>query len=106
MHALVARRARAITFLEEARDHFAAAHARLELARCLTELGTHRRAARERTAARAVLRDAHDVAQACGAAALCERARAGLLLPGGGPRPPPGARAGAPPPGRRGGRRA
>jgi DNA-binding CsgD family transcriptional regulator len=91
MHSLVAPRARAITLLEDAREHFAAAHARLELARCLTDLGTHRRAAGERTAARAVLRDAHDTAQGCGALALCARARAELLLAGGRPRPPTGA---------------
>ncbi len=92
MQALVAPRALAITLLEEAGDHFMAARARLELARCLTELGTHRRAAGERRAARAVLRDAHDTAQECGATALCDRARAELLLAGGRPRPP--ARAG------------
>jgi DNA-binding CsgD family transcriptional regulator len=95
MQALVAPRARAIALLEEAGGHFAAAHARLELARCLTELGTHRRAAGERRAARAVLRDAHDAAHACGATALCERARAELLLAGGRPRPPAGAGADA-----------
>jgi len=91
MHALVAPRARAITLMEDASEHFAAAHARLELARCLTEIGIHRRAAGERRAARAVLRDAHDTAQECGAMALCERARAELLLAGGRPRPPAGA---------------
>jgi DNA-binding CsgD family transcriptional regulator len=91
LRALVAPRPRAITLLEEARAHFTASHARLELARCLTELGTHRRAAGERTAARAVLRDAHDTAQACGAMALCARARGELLLAGGRPRPPAGA---------------
>ena len=91
MRALVAPRARAITLLEEAREHFAAAPARLELARCMTELGTHRRAAGEPRAARAVLREAHDTAQACGAVALCDRARAELLLAGGRPRPPVGA---------------
>src|SRR3954447_9849281 len=80
-----------IDLLDEAREHFAASPARLELARCLTELGTHRRAAGERRPARAVLRDAHDTAYACGAGALCERARAELLLAGGRPRPPAGA---------------
>ena len=53
MRALVAPRERAIALLEEARAHFAASHARLELARCLTELGARRRAAGERRAARA-----------------------------------------------------
>jgi len=95
MRSLVAPRDRAITLLEEASTHFAASHARLELARVLTELGTHRRAAGERRAARAILRDAHDTAYACHATALCERAQAELLLAGGRPRPPAGAGAGA-----------
>jgi DNA-binding CsgD family transcriptional regulator len=95
IRALVARREPAITLLEEARTHFAASHARLELARCLTELGARRRAAGDRRAARAILRDAHDAAHACRATALCERARAELLLAGGRPRPPAGAGAGA-----------
>src|SRR4051794_11662661 len=38
MRALLAPRERAIMLLEEARTHFAASHARLELARCLTDL--------------------------------------------------------------------
>ena len=95
MRALVAPRARAISLLEEARTHFAASHARLELARCLTELGARRRAAGERRAARTILRDAHDAAHACRAIALCERARAELLLAGGRPRPASGAGLGA-----------
>jgi DNA-binding CsgD family transcriptional regulator len=95
VRALVAPREPAIALLEEARTHFAASHARLELARCLTELGARRRAAGERRAARAILRDAHDTAHACGATALCERARAELLLAGGRPRPPAGAGADA-----------
>ena len=95
MRSLVAPRARAIELLEAARGHFSASRARLELARCLTELGAHRRAAGEPRAARAILRDAHDAAHACGAAVLCERARAELLLAGGRPRPPAGAGADA-----------
>lgn len=95
MRALVAPRTRAISLLEEARTHFTASHARLELARCLTELGARRRAAGERRAARTVLRDAHDAAHACRATALCERARAELLLAGGRPRPAAGAGLGA-----------
>jgi DNA-binding CsgD family transcriptional regulator len=91
MRALVAPREQAIALLEEARTHFAASHARLELARCLTELGARRRAAGERRAARPILRDAHDAAHACRATALCERARAELLLAGGRPRPAAGA---------------
>jgi DNA-binding CsgD family transcriptional regulator len=95
MRALLAPRERAIALLEEARSHFAASNARLELARCLTELGARRRAAGERRAARAILRDAHDAAHLCRATALCERARAELLLAGGRPRPPAGAGADA-----------
>jgi DNA-binding CsgD family transcriptional regulator len=90
MRSLVAPRDRAISLLEDARTHFTASHARLELARCLTELGAHRRASGERRAARAILRDAHDTAHACRATALCDRAQAELLLAGGRPRPPAG----------------
>src|SRR4051794_15769803 len=82
MRALVAPRTEAIRWLEDARDHFAASPARLELARCLTELGARRRANGERRVARSILRDAHDAAFACRALALCERARAELLLAG------------------------
>ena len=57
----------------------------------MTELGARRRAAGERRAARTILRDAHDAAHACRASALCERARAELLLAGGRPRPAAGA---------------
>jgi DNA-binding CsgD family transcriptional regulator len=95
MRALVAPREQAITLLEQARTHFTASHGRLELARCLTELGARRRAAGERRAARMILRDAHDAAHACRAIALCERARAELLLAGGRPRPAAGAGVGA-----------
>jgi DNA-binding CsgD family transcriptional regulator len=95
LRALTAARPRAIALLEEAREHLAASHARLELARCLTELGAHRRAAGERRAARATLRDAHELAHRCGADALGERARAELLLAGGRPRPPAGGGAAA-----------
>lgn len=95
MRSLVAPRDRAITLLEEARTHFAASHARLELARTLTELGTHQRAAGERRTARATLRDAHDTAHSCHATALCDRTQAELLLAGGRPRPPAGAGADA-----------
>jgi len=91
MRALVAPRTASITLLEEARAHLAASNARLELARCLVELGARHRAAGERRAAREILRDAHDAAHACRAAALCEQARAELLLAGGRPRPPTGA---------------
>jgi DNA-binding CsgD family transcriptional regulator len=95
MRALVSPRAQAIGLLEQARVDLAASHARLELARCLTELGTHRRAAGDRRAARAILRDGHDIAHACGASGLCRRARAELLLAGGRPRPAAGVGGGA-----------
>ena len=95
MRSITAPRANAIKLLEEARDHFTDSHARLELARCTVELGTHLRASGERRAARSVLRDAHDVAHACGATTLRDRARAQLLLAGGRPRPPTGTGANA-----------
>jgi DNA-binding CsgD family transcriptional regulator len=101
MRALAAPRAQAIPLLEEACTQFAASHARLEHARSLAELGARRRAAGDRRAARAILRDAHDIAHACGATALCERTRAELLLAGGRPRPPAGAGAEALTPGER-----
>jgi DNA-binding CsgD family transcriptional regulator len=93
--ALIAPRELAIAHLEAAATHFAASHARLEYARTLTELGGRRRAAGDRRAARAILRDAHDAAYACRAGALCDAARAELLLAGGRPRPPAGAGADA-----------
>ena len=95
MRALVAPRAASITLLEEARAHLTASNARLELARCLVDLGARHRAAGERRAARAILRDAHDAAHVCRATALCEQARAELLLAGGRPRPPAAAGAAA-----------
>src|SRR5215212_6750237 len=79
MRALVAPRERAIALLEEARTHFASSHARLELARCLTELGARRRAAGERRAARTILRDAHDAAHACRATALVRARTRGVI---------------------------
>jgi DNA-binding CsgD family transcriptional regulator len=88
MQALIAPREQSIALLEQAASHFAASHGRLELARSLTDLGARRRAAGERRAARAALRDAHEAAHVCGATALCERARGELLLAGGRPRPP------------------
>ena len=89
MRALVASRERAIELLEQAVTHFAAVP--LERARALVDLGARRGAAGERAAARALLRDAHDVAHACGAGALAERARVELRLVAGRPRTPAGA---------------
>ena len=62
-------------------------HARLELARALAALGAARRRAGERAAARADLREAHDLAVRCGARPLCDAIRAELLVAGGRPRP-------------------
>jgi hypothetical protein len=60
----------------------------MELARCLVDLGARQRAAGERRAALAILRDARERATA-----LYEQARAELLLAGGRPRSPAGRRA-------------
>lgn len=89
MRALTASRENAIGLLEQAAEHFE--HAPLERARTLVELGARRRAAGERSGARAPLRDAYDLAVGCGADALAERARAELRLAGGRPRTPAGA---------------
>ena len=85
--ALISPRAAAIAQLERACESFAASHARLELARASVELGAYRRANGDRLQARTILRNAHDLAYGCHASALCDRARAELLLAGGRPRP-------------------
>ena len=95
MRALVAPRERGDRAARGGQNAFRGQPRAARAGRCLTELGARRRAAGERRAARAILRDAHDTAHACGATALCERARAELLLAGGRPRPPAGAGAGA-----------
>ncbi|UTI65168.1 AAA family ATPase [Paraconexibacter antarcticus] len=59
---------------------------RLELARSLCELGSARRRAGQRTQARAPLRRALDLAHACGARPLADRARQELTLAGARPR--------------------
>lgn len=101
LRALVATREHSITLLEEACGHYSASHARLELARSLAELGARKRAAGEPRAARAILRDAHDIAHACSATMLCARARAELLIAGARPRPPAGGGADSLTPGER-----
>jgi DNA-binding NarL/FixJ family response regulator len=62
--------------------------ARLEYARALTDLGAALRRANRRAAARDPLRQALDVADACGASPLAERARQELRAAGGRPRRP------------------
>jgi DNA-binding CsgD family transcriptional regulator len=89
MRALTAPREQAIALLETAARHFA--RVPLERARTLVELGARQGAAGARTTARSTLREAFDVAHACGAAALSQRAREELRLVGGRPRTPAGA---------------
>ncbi|MCP2094766.1 AAA ATPase domain-containing protein [Actinosynnema pretiosum] len=72
--------------LAEAVDLLRAGPARLELAGALADLGEARARAGDRVGARAVLREAAEVAVGCGAEALADRLRAGLAAGGG--RPP------------------
>jgi DNA-binding CsgD family transcriptional regulator len=60
--------------------------ARLELARALCDLGSAQRRRGERMAAREPLREAAELARACGAGPLAERARDELLATGARPR--------------------
>jgi DNA-binding CsgD family transcriptional regulator len=69
--------------------------ARLDYARSLTDLGAALRRANRRAAARDPLRRALDVADACGASPLAERARQELRAAGGRPRRPRTSGAGA-----------
>jgi DNA-binding CsgD family transcriptional regulator len=62
--------------------------ARLEYARSLTDFGAALRRANRRAAARDPLRQALDIADACGARPLAERARQELRAAGGRPRRP------------------
>ena len=87
-HALTSAPAAAVPEFAEACAFLRRSHGRLELARALAELGAARRRAGERTAARADLREAHDLAVRCGARRLCDTIRAELLVAGGRPRPP------------------
>ena len=95
IRALIAPREQAIALLEEAATHFAASHARLEYARTLTELGARRRAAGERRAARAILRDAHDAAYSLPRRRPVRPRPGGTAARRGRPRPPAGAGADA-----------
>ncbi|MFL5885651.1 MAG: LuxR C-terminal-related transcriptional regulator, partial [Thermoleophilaceae bacterium] len=79
---------RRIELLAEAADVLADAPARLERARALTDLGAALRQANRRIAAREPLRLALDLADACGARPLAERARQELRAAGGRPRRP------------------
>jgi DNA-binding CsgD family transcriptional regulator len=72
--------------LEQAVSVLADSPARLEHARALVELGSSRRRAGERAAARPPLRDGLDLATRCGAIRLSERARTELAATGARPR--------------------
>jgi DNA-binding CsgD family transcriptional regulator len=74
--------------LEEAVAVLGPSPARLEYAHALTDLGAALRRANQRAAARDPLRQALDVADACGAEPLAERARHELHAAGGRPRRP------------------
>jgi DNA-binding CsgD family transcriptional regulator len=78
-----------IELLERAVELLAESPARLEHARALTDLGVALRVAPGHVeAARMTLREALDAADACGAAALAERARGELRAAGARPRRP------------------
>jgi DNA-binding CsgD family transcriptional regulator len=74
--------------LEEAVAVLEPSPARVELAHALLDLGASLRRANRRTAARDPLRRALDLADACGAEPLADRARQELLAAGGRPRRP------------------
>jgi DNA-binding CsgD family transcriptional regulator len=79
---------RGVELLEEAVTALEPSPARLEYARALLDLGAALRRANRRAAARDPLRRALDVADACGARPLAERARQELRAAGGRPRRP------------------
>jgi DNA-binding CsgD family transcriptional regulator len=78
--------AQGLTRLHEAVRVLEGSPARLEHARALVELGAALRRANQRAAAREPLRDGLELAQACGATRLIERARTELLAAGARPR--------------------
>jgi DNA-binding CsgD family transcriptional regulator len=80
--------ARGLELVEEAAVVLESSPARLEHARALTDLGAALRRANQRAAARDPLRRALDLADACGAGPLAERARQELRAAGGRPRRP------------------
>jgi ATP/maltotriose-dependent transcriptional regulator MalT len=77
----------AIAGLRDAAGTLAKSPDRLEHARALTDLGAALRRSNQRADARAPLGDAIDLADACGARAVAERARTELRAAGGQPRP-------------------
>jgi DNA-binding NarL/FixJ family response regulator len=81
----------AVDRLREAVGVFERSEARLEHARALVELGSVLRRSGYRTDAPARLRTGLELAYACGARSLAERARHELLAMGSRPRRPPGA---------------
>jgi DNA-binding CsgD family transcriptional regulator len=83
---LIARRERQIELLREAVSVLERSPARLDHARALADLGGALRRSNERTAAREPLRQAHELATRCGAAALAARARDELHATGARPR--------------------
>jgi DNA-binding CsgD family transcriptional regulator len=86
--ALVEEGARRLELLEEASSVLESSPARLEHARALADLGAALRRANHRTAAREPLRQALDIAEACGARRLADRARHELRAAGARPRRP------------------
>ena len=90
LHALglVERGAKGLALLEQAVQTLEGSPARLEYARALADLGAAIRRTGKRAAAREPLRAALDLADACGARPLAERARQELRAAGGRPRRP------------------
>ena len=84
--AAVAGGARGVTLLREAVEVLASSEARLEHAHALADLGAALLGEDHRVAARTPLLEALDLASDCGASALEERARAGLIAAGARPR--------------------
>jgi DNA-binding CsgD family transcriptional regulator len=80
--------ARGLELIEQAAAVLEPSPARLEYAHALVDLGSVLRRANQRAASRDPLRRALDVADACGAAPLAERARHELHAAGGRPRRP------------------
>ena len=83
---LVTEGAPGISLLQEAVEVLEHSEGRLEYARALAGLGAALRRANKRSAARPVLRDAIEVAHACGAVPLVERASEELAATGARPR--------------------
>jgi DNA-binding CsgD family transcriptional regulator/predicted negative regulator of RcsB-dependent stress response len=75
-----------LTLLQEAADTLAGSHVRFEYAHTLVDLGSARRRAGQRTAAREPLRQGHALAHLGGMTALRERARVELAATGARPR--------------------